>query len=112
MSEVKRTVAGVGGHMHCPRGLPPGPKVIWRVYVTLGGMCIGYTLSMEHREREGSTQPIRPQKSWGKGGTGVNSPLEILKMFSKLLREMQEFHAMLLVLANPKRDVSTDLGKI
>ena len=49
------TIARIGGHMHRPRGPPPGPKVIWRGYVTLGGTCIGYTLAIEQREWERST---------------------------------------------------------
>ncbi|MDE2790524.1 MAG: hypothetical protein OXI81_08895 [Paracoccaceae bacterium] len=42
----------IPGHMHGPRGPQLGPIVIWRGYVTHGGMCIGCILAMEQREWE------------------------------------------------------------
>ena len=43
-------VARIGGHIHRPRGPPPGTKVVWRGTTTLAGMCIGYRLAMEPRQ--------------------------------------------------------------
>ena len=41
-----------------------------------------------------------------------DSLLETLQMLLKPLREMQDFNAVLLLLADPKRDVSADLWKV
>ena len=43
-------VARIGGHIHRPRGPPPGTKVIWRGTATLAGMCLGYRLAMDHQQ--------------------------------------------------------------
>lgn len=43
-------LARIGGHIHRPRGPPPGTKVMWRATATLAGMCIGYRLAMEHQQ--------------------------------------------------------------
>ena len=42
-------LARIGGHIHRPRGPPPGTKVMWRGTATLAGMCIGYRLAMAHQ---------------------------------------------------------------
>ena len=39
-------VARIGGHIHRPRGPPPGTKVMWRATATLATMCLGYRLAM------------------------------------------------------------------
>ncbi len=41
------TMARIGGHIHRPRGPPPGTEVIWRGYASLVDWCIGYELSLE-----------------------------------------------------------------
>ena len=41
------TMARIGGHIHRPRGPPPGTEVIWRGYATLVDWCIGYELRLE-----------------------------------------------------------------
>ena len=43
-------VARIGGHIHRPRGPPPGTKVMWRGTATLAGMCLGYRLAMDHQQ--------------------------------------------------------------
>ena len=43
-------VARIGGHIHRPRGPPPGTKVMWRGTATLAGMCLGYRLAMENQQ--------------------------------------------------------------
>ena len=43
-------LARIGGHLHRPRGPPPGTKVMWRATATLAGMCIGYRLAMEQQQ--------------------------------------------------------------
>lgn len=43
-------LARIGGHIHRPRGPPPGTKVMWRATATLAGMCIGYRLAMEQQQ--------------------------------------------------------------
>ena len=43
-------LARIGGHIHRPRGPPPGTKVMWRATATLAGMCIGYRLAMDNQQ--------------------------------------------------------------
>lgn len=43
-------LARIGGHLHRPRGPPPGTKVMWRATATLAGMCLGYRLAMNHQQ--------------------------------------------------------------
>ena len=43
-------VARIGGHLHRPRGPPPGTKVMWRGTATLAGMCLGFQLAMEQQQ--------------------------------------------------------------
>ncbi len=42
-----RLVAQLGGHIHRPRGPPPGTKVMWRGDATLVDTCTGYRLAKE-----------------------------------------------------------------
>ena len=42
--------ARIGGHIHRPRGPPPGTKVIWRGTATLAGMSLGYRLATENQQ--------------------------------------------------------------
>ena len=44
------TVARIGGHIHRPRGPPPGTKVMWRGYVLLGDWCTGHQIMKDHEE--------------------------------------------------------------
>ncbi|MXY33243.1 MAG: hypothetical protein F4Y60_03955 [Boseongicola sp. SB0664_bin_43] len=50
--------------------------------------------------------------AWEFGWTRGNLPLEFLQMFLKPFHEMQDLDAVLFLLADPKRDVSADLGKV
>ena len=43
-------LARIGGHIHRPRGPPPGTRVMWRADASFAGMCIGYRLAMEPQQ--------------------------------------------------------------